>query len=145
RRHLHRREHLVRLEPDPVGDLRDRRGPAQLVLERLGRRIHLGEVLLQPAWNPNGPGPVAKVAPDLAGDRWGGEGAELVLQRWVEPLDRLDEPKEADLLDVLERLATVGKAPRDVVDEVAVQLDEALADPRIAGLVELAEQTPHLG
>ncbi len=74
-----------------------------------------------------------------------GEGAELVLERRVEPLDRLDQAEEADLLDVLEGLAAVGEATRDVVDEVAVELDEPLADARIAGFVELAKQAPHLG
>ena len=56
------------------------------------------------------------------------EGAELVLQRRVEALDRLDQAEEADLFDVLEGLAAVGEAASDVMDEVAVQLDEALAD-----------------
>ena len=46
----------------------------------------------------------------------------------VEALDGVDEPEEADLLDVLERLAAVGEAPGDEVDEVGVQLDELLAD-----------------
>ena len=54
-------------------------------------------------------------------------------------------PEEPNLLDVLERLAAVGEAAGDVVDEVAVELDKLLADLRVAGAVELAEQAAHLG
>src|ERR1022692_4084064 len=49
------------------------------------------------------------------------------------------------LLDVLEGLAAIGEPAGDVMDEIAVELDEAFANSRVARLVEFAQQTPHLG
>jgi hypothetical protein len=42
RGNLHGREDLIGLETDPCADLGDRRRPPQLVLQLLGRRVHLG-------------------------------------------------------------------------------------------------------
>ena len=144
RRHLQRGEHLVRLDAEASRDLRDRRGPAELVLQLLRGAVDPDQVLLQPSRHAHRPGAVAEVPADLPGDGRRGERAELVLQRGIESLDRLDQTDEAHLLDVLERLPSVGKAAGDVVDEIAVQLDQALTDARVAGGPVLAEQTLRL-
>src|SRR5205807_8632043 len=81
---------------------------------------------------------------DLAHDGRGGEGAELVLQPRIETLDRVDQPEEAHLLDVFERLAAVGEAAGDVVDEIGVQLHQPVAHRRIAVGGVLAEKPANL-
>jgi hypothetical protein len=50
------------------------------------------------------------VALDLADDVRRGVGGERDLARELEAVDRLDQPDRANLLDVLERLATAGVA-----------------------------------
>src|SRR5438105_1985992 len=144
RRDLAGRKHLVRLDAEAVGDLRDRWLAAELVLQLLAHRVDPHQVLLQAPRHPDRPGAVAEVAADLAGDRRRGEGAELVLKGRIEALDGLDEADEADLLDVLQGLAAVGEAARDEVHQIAVQLHQAIAEPPVAGAVELAQQAPHL-
>src|SRR6202035_3310613 len=110
------------------GDLGDGGLAPQLVAELLARTHGAHVVLLETTGHADGPGAVAEVALDLADDRRGREGAELVLQRRVEPLDGLDQAEEADLLDVLLGLTAIDEAPREVVDQVGVELDEAVAD-----------------
>src|SRR3977135_2977366 len=94
-------------------DLRDRGTASQLLAELFVATHRPAVVLLQPPRHPDRPGAVAKVAPDLAQYGWVRKAAELVLAIGIEAVDRLDEAKEADLHDVLERLTTVGEAAGD--------------------------------
>src|SRR4029077_9004432 len=137
-------QHLVRLDAGALGDLRDGWLAAKRILQLLAPRVDPHQVLLQAPRHPDRPGAVAEVATDLAGDGRRGEGAELVLQGRIEAFDGLDEAHEADLLDVLQGLAAVGETASDEVHQVAVQLHQAIADPPVAGAVELAQQAPHL-
>ncbi len=61
----------------------------------------------------------------------------------IEALDGVDEPEEADLLDVLEWLAAVAEAASDEVDEVGVEVDQLVADRRVARVAVLLEQAAH--
>ena len=143
RRHLERGEHVLGLEPDALADLGDARRAAQLAGQLLGGGVDPQEVLLQPSWHPHRPGAVAEVAADLAHDGRRRERAELVPQRGIEALDGVDQAQEADLFDVLERLAAVGEPARDEVDEVGVQLDELVANVRVVVIAVLLQQATH--
>src|SRR5206468_1513613 len=83
--------------------------------------------LLRVAWEPDGPGPVAQVAPDLARHGESGVGAEVDAVARVEAIDRLDQPDRANLNQVLERLARASESSRDRFDERQMSCDQLLA------------------
>src|SRR5262249_28037711 len=126
--HLHGLQDVVGLHPETFGHLGDCRLPVQLVLHRLVGPNHLLVELLQAAGEAYRPPLVAEVTPDLSQDRGRCEGGELVAHVRVEPVDRLDQTQEAHLDYVLQRLATVLKAPGQEVDEALVATNKLLTD-----------------
>src|SRR5215471_7134080 len=128
RAHLHRLQHVVRLHPEALRDLRNRRLAVELVLELLVGPHDLLVQLLEPPREADRPALVAEVATDLAQDRRRGERRELVAEIRIEAVDRLDQAQEADLDDVLQRLAAVLEPPRQEVDQALVAAHEPFAD-----------------
>src|ERR1700716_4095900 len=125
-------------------DLRHRGTASQLLAELFLAAHRPAVVLLQPPRHPERPGAVAKVAPYLAHDGRRRKAAELVLAIGVEAFDRLDEAKEADLHDILERLTTVGEAAGDELHQLGVELDEAFAGRWVPARGVGAEETSDL-
>ncbi len=114
-----------------LGDLFDRRGPAEDVGQGL---LGLGELraqFLQAARDVHGPGGVAEVALDLAGDVREGERGELDLALGVVAVDGFDETDGAhldDVLDVQTAASCAGaEAPRGELHEGEVHLDQGVA------------------
>ena len=104
-------------------------GGSPLELRGQGPAARLDErcSLLRIAREPDGPGPVAQVAPDLARHGESGVGAEVDAIARVEAIDRLDQSDRADLNQVLEWLARARESSRDRFDERQMSCDQLLA------------------
>src|SRR5947209_16995443 len=99
--------------------------------------------LLRATGHAHRPRSVAKVALQLALDRRGGERRELEVALGIEALDGLQHAELRDLEQVVERLAAVREAAREMRRERSVRLDELVAELAVAGvpvLDELLEQ-----
>ena len=110
---LARLEHVLDVDADVFGEL-CRRGRRA---ER-GRALHLGPLdahreLLEVARYAHRPAVVAEMPLDRAGDAGDRERGERIPARGIEPVDRLDQREEGDLLEVLERLATAAMTARE--------------------------------
>src|SRR4051794_39486151 len=137
---FHRFEHLLRRRLEFSRDLGDRRRALELDRQALDRAGHLRVELLQAARHPDGPALVAEVALDLADHVRRRVGGERDLALEVVAVDRLQQADRADLLDVLERLAAAGVAPRERPHQREVALHELLASARVAANVVALEQ-----
>ena len=69
--------------------------------------------LLHPARDAHRPPSVTEMALQLARDRRCCERRELKAAVRIEALDRLQQPDDRNLTQVVERFAAVGKAPRE--------------------------------
>src|SRR3954452_18320878 len=138
--HLHRLEHLLRRGLELGGDLVDGRRSRELHGQALDRAGHRRVQLLERTRDPDRPALVTEMALDLphhVGRRVGGK-RDLPVE--LEAVDRLDQADGAHLLDVLERLAAAGVAPRQRANQGQVALDQRLARVRVAALVVAAQQ-----
>ena len=98
--------------------------------------------LLRAAGDPDRPRLVAEVALQLAFDRDGRVGRELEVAVGVESFDRLEHAEVRDLEQVVERLAPIRVAARQMRGERLVRLDQLVAELAVAGPVELDELRP---
>src|SRR5581483_667041 len=114
---LERLEHLFLLDSRRLGELRDRRRPAELHRQLLDELREPDVQLLKPARHAHRPAAVAEVALDLADDVRRRVGRELDAPRQVEPVDRLDQADRADLHEIVELLAAIRVASRERADE----------------------------
>ena len=98
--------------------------------------------LLRTAGHPHRPRLVAEVALQLAFDRDGRVRGELEVAIGIEALDRLEHAEVRDLQEVVERLAAVRVATREVRRERLVRLDQFVAELAVAGSSVLDELRP---
>ena len=91
------------------GQIADGRRPAERHRELFDCAVDAQVEFLQPARDLDGPALVAEVALDLADDRRGRVGRELDPAVEVETVDRLEQADGADLNQIVERFAAVGK------------------------------------
>ena len=137
---LERLQHELLLDARRLGELGDRRRPAELDGLVLDDLRELDVELLEPARDAHRPALVAEVALDLADDVRGRVGRQLDAAVDVEAVDRLDQADAADLDEIVELLAAVGVAPGERADEREVLLDQLLARGEVALLVVAAQQ-----
>lgn len=97
---------------------------------RRGRRESQAQFLQTPR-HPHRPALVTEVALDLAHDRGSRVGRELHPAVRVETVDRLDQADGGDLGEVVQRLAAVAEAAREVLDERQVHADQLVAQLRV--------------
>jgi hypothetical protein len=119
-----------------------RRRAAALGRERIAARAHVGAELLPSPRHVQRLRGVAEVAPDLALDRRDGVGGEGNTTARVEAVDRLDQPDDADLHQVVERLAPPGEARCQRAHERQVPLDQLPASLGVAALAPCLHQSP---
>src|SRR3954468_16619317 len=105
------------------GELGDGGGTAEGLRELAGRLGQRQLELLEAPRNADRPTLVPEMPLDLADDRRSGVGRELDTAFEVEPVDRLDQTDRGDLNQVVERLAAVAEAARQVLDQRQVHLD----------------------
>jgi hypothetical protein len=103
---------------------------------RRGRRQGQAQ-FLEPARHPHRPALVAEVPLDLADHRRCRVRRELHPAVRVEAVDGLDQPDGGDLGQVVQRLAAVAEAAREVLDERQVHPDQPVAQLRVLGAVLL--------
>ncbi len=87
--------------------------------------------LLEPARHAHRPALVTEVPLDLADDRRGGVRGELHAPVRVEAVHGLDQPDGGDLGQVVQRLAAVAEAARQVLDERQMHPHQAVAQLRV--------------
>jgi hypothetical protein len=139
---LQRLEDLLVGDRQVLGELRHRRGPAELRGQLRGGLLDAQRELLQVARWSHGPRLVAEVALDLAEHRGHRERRERDAAVGVEAVDGLQQPEGGDLHDVLERLGLAPVAQRDLPREAHEALDELLTSTLVAVLLEPDEQLP---
>src|SRR5205085_1525629 len=105
-------------------DLRRCGRAAELLAQRRDRAVELEVELLEPARHAHRPSLVAEVSLQLSGDRRRGEGGELQAPWRLEALDRLEQPDERDLSEIVERLAPVGEPAREELGQPEIVLDQ---------------------
>ena len=119
--------HIFHRDVEPLRDLARPGRPAELLGQRADDAGQLALQVLEPARDPGGPGVVAEVAPDLAGDRRDGEGEEVDAAVGVEPVHGADQTDGAGLFEVLERLAAAAEPPGDVLNDGQMTGDQLVA------------------
>ncbi len=148
RPHLHCLRHVVWRDAQTIRQLGHRRLASELVLHLLVDADDRLVELLQAARKTDSGALVAKVTLDLARDREGREGRELIAEVGIEALDGLDQAEIADLDDVVQRFAAVDELPRQEVDEVVVGVDQlganAVALGRVRRFLVPAMERPQL-
>ena len=122
---VERVDHVLLLDGGELGELGDRRRPAEARRQLVEDARQADAQLLHPPRHVHRPCPVAEVPADLPHDRRHAVARELDPPRDVEPVDRLDQTERTDLHEVLERLAASGVSPGERPHQ-RHQLDEEL-------------------
>jgi len=97
------------------------------------RRTEPQMQLLATARRSDRPRLVAKVPLQLTFDRRRGERGELEIAPGIETLDRLQQPDERHLLQIVELFTAIREAARDMCGEALVSLDEFVSELPLAG------------
>jgi hypothetical protein len=131
--HLERLECFLDRQVGALGDLSDRRRPAQrrgqFVDHRADRRVQV----LASAWHVHRPGLVAKMPAQLAHDRRHRECAEHHPASRVEPIDGLDQANQSRLDQVVPGLPSVREPGRTVFGQPGEILDQRVANRALPG------------
>src|SRR5205807_1623865 len=137
---LERLEYVFLGRARRLGELGDRRRPAELNRQLLHQARQLHVQLLQAARHAHRPTLVTKVALDLADDVRSRIGRQLDASLQVEAVNRLDQPDGADLDEIFELLTAVRVPPSERAHERHVLLDQLLARVQVTLLVVLAQE-----
>ena len=137
---LHRVEHALHARVRRGRQLLDRRRAAQAVGHPLDLLGQAGVELLQIARHPQRPHAVTEVALDLAENGGDGESGKLELSAQIEAVDGLDQAQRPHLLEIVERLPSIGVAGRQTADQRQHPLDQDIAGREVSILVVAAQQ-----
>lgn len=137
---LGRLEHLVNAHARRLRELGRGRGPAEPLREHADQRVEVQVELLEPARDAQRPAPVPEMTAQLAPDRRHRERAERRTPLRLEALDRLEQPEQRHLGEVLERLTATCEPADQRPREPRVLLDQPVPQLARPGAPVLAEQ-----
>ena len=111
---VERLDHLLRRAGERLGELVDGRRATELRRQAFGLAAHRQRPLLEVARDVHAPSLVAEMALELAHDRRRGVARELLAELGLESIERVQQAERCDLNKVVERLATVDVAERQL-------------------------------
>ena len=125
---------------DLLGELGHRRRAAELAAQFVADPLDADGQLLEVARDADRPALVAEVPLELTEDGRHGERRERGLAGGIEAVDGLQQSERSDLDEVVELLAAVLVAARQLAGEREEAIDQRLSRGRIAVLVQAHEQ-----